>query len=296
MIKQFLLTTFFCCTALSTFAACKGLETNLQDNDVDYRQTARQNFEAGEAAFEDGDYEDAALFFGYVKNKFPYSKYSALAELRMADANFEQEKWLEAADAYRLFIRFHPRHEKVSYASFRIALAFWRETSGAPNDTFPIMDTIEETFSPFPPSHERDLSATRDAIASFNEFILRHPEDENIEEAKRLRREARTVLAEHEMSVALFYIQRNRWQGALWRYETVANAYEDTPQAPEAMMRGAEIAAEELSDPDTAKRLYARLIKVHPESSQAADAKTFLKELESNTPPEQPAPKETTAN
>lgn len=264
---------------LACFCACKGLEANLQDDEVDYLKTARQNFEAGQESFDDEKYSDAELFFGYVKNKFPYSKYAPLAELRMADAHFEQENWLEAADAYRLFIRFHPRHEEVAYASYRVALSFWYETAGTKNETFPFLDTLQDWLSPFPPVHERDLSATRDAIASFDEFILRHPENENVAEAKALRVEARTFLAAHEMYAAEFYIQRKEWRGAMWRYETIATNYSETPQAPAAMLRGGEIAMEELDDLESAKRFFSTLVEMHPDSAEAQEAQKHLSQL-----------------
>jgi len=68
-----------CALALSS---CKAFETNLQDTEVDYLATARQNYEAGDAAFKDGDYNDAIKFFEYVKNKYPYSKYAVLGGAR----------------------------------------------------------------------------------------------------------------------------------------------------------------------------------------------------------------------
>jgi len=271
------LLTAFC---LASLFACKSLETNLQDNEVDYLPTARQNFEAGQESFDDGKYDDAELFFAYVKNKFPYSKYASLSELRMADAHFEQENWLEAADAYRLFIRFHPRHEKIAFASFRIALAFWRETAGTKNDMFPVLDTVENLLSPYPPVHQRDLSATKDAIASFDQYILRHPDDENIKEAQELRLAARTILAEHEMYAADFYIKRKHWRGAMWRYQNIADAYRDTPQAPAAMLRGGQIAEDQLNDLEGATQFFALLVQEHPDSEEAVTAREKLSQLQ----------------
>ncbi len=247
-----------------TMAACSAFETNLQDTDVSYQETARQNFDEGEAAFQDERYNEAIKFFEHVKNKFPYSKYASLADLRMADAHFEREKWLEAADAYRMFVRFHPRHEKAGFATFRVAKAYYEAMS-------------DDVFL-FPKAREMDQTATRDAIQAFDEYLARFPKGEHTKEAKELRTSARTRLAEHDVYAAEFYEQRNKWQGAAWRYTRVADEFKDTELAPIALLKAARINEEHL-DKDTAKALYQRLLKEHPGSEQAAAAKQQLAAL-----------------
>ena len=83
--------------AACAFAACSAFETNLQDTQVDYQETARQNFEKGEEKMASESWNEAIKFFDYVKNKFPYSKYAVLAELRIADA--QTDDVLNASDA-----------------------------------------------------------------------------------------------------------------------------------------------------------------------------------------------------
>lgn len=239
--------------------ACTAFETNLQDTQVSYQETARQNFEEGEKAFTDERYNEAIKFFEHVKNKFPYSKYASLADLRIADAHFAREKWLEAADAYRMFVRFHPRHEKAGFATFRVAKAYYEAMS-------------DDVFL-FPPTREMDQTATRDAISAFDEYLARFPQGEHEQEAKELRTQARTRLAEHDVYAAEFYEQRNKWQGAAWRYVRVADEFQETALAPEALLKAAEIHEEHLDKKGEAKALYERLVKDYPESEEAVEAK-----------------------
>lgn len=245
--------------------ACSAFETNLQDTSVSYQDTARQNFEEGEKAFTDESYPEAIKFFEHVKNKFPYSKYASLADLRMADAHFEREKWLEAADAYRMFVRFHPRHEKVAYATYRVAKAYY--------------EAMSDDFFLFPPTREMDQTSTRDAIAAFDEYLSRFPDGEHVKEAGELRTLARTRLAEHDVYAAEFYEQRKKWQGAAWRYERVANEFQDTGLAPDALLKAADIHAERLDEKAEAKILYERLLKEHPKSEAAQEAKARMTSL-----------------
>lgn len=275
--------------SVTSTVGCKAFETNLQDTEVDYQSTARQNYESAEQAFEDGSYNDAIKFFEYVKNKFPYSKYSELADLRIADAHFEREEWLQSADAYRMFIRFHPRHEKVPYATYRVALSFYKKVAkkpfaeGALADV-PYITEIGEALSPFPPTRERDQSATRDAIKAFDDYLERYPEDEFVDEAKAHRTEARMSLAEHDVYAAAFYERRSKWQGAIWRYQYIADAFGDTPLAPEALLKAGELAEKKLKDNDQASVLYARVVKDYPDAQEASSAKTRLENLPKEEP------------
>lgn len=246
-------------------SACTGLETNLQDTEVSYESTARRNFESGEAAFVDERYNEAIKFFEHVKNQFPYSKYAVLAELRIADAHFEREKWLEAADTYRLFVRFHPRHEEIAHAIWRIALSYNEE--------------MKKGFFLLPAPHETDLSATEDAIRAFDDYLRRYPEGEHHDEARDLRTHARTRLAEHDMYAADFYLKREKWQGALWRYEHVAAAFADTPRAPTALLAAGQICTDHLARPDDGRAYLNRLLEQYPDAPEVEQAKELLSQL-----------------
>jgi outer membrane protein assembly factor BamD len=259
-------------------SACTAFETNLQDTQVDYQETARQNFEKGEEKMASESWAEAIKFFDYVKNKFPYSKYAVLAELRIADAHFAREKWIEAADAYRIFVRFHPRNEKVGYATYRVALAYSKE--------------IAEDVWWFPTAIEKDQSAAKDAVRAFDEYLARFPDGEFVAEARELRTQARSRLAETDLYAARFYEDRRKWQGAVWRYERVAKEFADTPQAPSALLRAAQLAAEEMDDATMAAGLYRRIVAEHPKSAEAREAEDALATLPSATPgtPSTPPP------
>lgn len=263
--------------AAALSSSCKSFETNLQDTEVDFGDTAKKNFDDGEKAMADGRWAEAVKFFEHTKNKYPYSKFAVLAELRIADAHFAREKWLEAADSYRIFVRFHPRHEKVPFATYRIALAYSKE--------------IDQDVWFFPTAIEKDQSAARDAIKAFDEFLARFPDDENAVEAKQLRTEARARLADTDLYAADFYVDRKKWQGALWRYQRVADEFADTPKAPYALLRAARIADEKLEDGAQATALYQQLVREHPASPEAADARKALSgtPAPASTPPAPPA-------
>src|SRR4051812_3807487 len=103
-------------------AATAGCGAKSGSASVDYSVSAQKNYEKGLKELEHKDWVAASKYFGFIKSRFPYSKYAVLAELRLADAEFGAEQYLECIDSYRLFIKFHPTHEMVAngYSSFRI--------------------------------------------------------------------------------------------------------------------------------------------------------------------------------
>ena len=130
--------------------ACGG--SAREGGSVEYSVSAQQNYERGMGLMDEGEWLDAVKYFTFVKARFPYSKFAVLADLRIADAAFGAESYLEAIDAYKLFIKFHPTHEMVEngYASFRIAEGYYHML---PDDWFLV-----------PPAYEKDQSAVTDAL------------------------------------------------------------------------------------------------------------------------------------
>jgi len=102
---------------------------------VGYSLTAKQNYEKGLAALKDEDYAEAAKYFQFVKQKYPFSKYAVLAELALADSQFDRGNYTEAIDSYKSFARLHPTHDKVEdgYVAFRIGESYFKDM---PDDIF----------------------------------------------------------------------------------------------------------------------------------------------------------------
>jgi outer membrane protein assembly factor BamD len=257
--------------SMTSLVACKAFETNVQDTEIDERDTARQNYDAGEAAFSSSRWQEAVKYFELVKNKYPYSKYAVLAELRLADTHFSREKWLEAADAYRIFVRYHPRHEQVAYATFRIAESHSRAVD----------DNV--AWLPFVDARQKDQSAAKDTIRACDEFLTRFPDDKNAAAARQMRVDARGRLADVDLYAAAFYEKRARWQGAQWRYARVGAEFADTAGAARALWKAGTIANDKLADVAAARAAWERLLKDHPDAPEAKDARDALARLTSAT-------------
>ena len=151
-----------------------------------------------------------------VKNKFPYSKFAAEAQLRIADVYFLQESFTEAALGYETFRDLYPKHPKTGYATFRIAKSYFGES---------------------PENVSRDQTPTLKALEGYQEFLRRHPDSPESAEARTDAAEATRRLAQKEYEIARFYMKRRDYSSARSRLQKLIRLYPQSSVAAEAQKR-----------------------------------------------------------
>lgn len=246
-----------------TVAACKSSPETRKP--VTYRTSARENFIKGKKAFDDEDYLEAIEFFKFVKNKFPYSKYSVEADLYLADCYFKQDKYLEAAEAYGNFIKLHPNHRQVPYAMFQVAACHFEKI---PSDWFLI-----------PPAFEMDQAETIVTIGKLRQYLRHWSQHEKAKEAKRMLAECLKRMAERSMYVLNFYRKRERYQAVVWRAEEILTKYSGVGFDEEALLRKAQ-ALVKLERPGEAVEVVSQLLSRFPQGKYSDDAKQLLQKLQ----------------
>ena len=254
--------------ALLPFAAlaCGGSVREGEGANVEYSVSARQNYEKGMSELEDEDWAEAAKYFAFVKARFPYSKYAVLAELRLADTLLGAGGYLEAIDAYKLFIKFHPTHEMVTtgYAAFKIGESYYRLL---PEDWFLV-----------PPSFEKDTSAAIDAERELGSFLRKYPKAEYVAKADEMYRKAAHLLAAHEWYVAKFYWDRDRPMGTVLRLRTLLERYPGVGYDEEALWLLGK-AYKRVGRPKDARVAWERLVGKYPRHAHAGEARSELGKL-----------------
>ncbi|MCC6997636.1 MAG: outer membrane protein assembly factor BamD [Deltaproteobacteria bacterium] len=252
--------------ALAVLPAC-GPRSADGSGPVSYKDSARENYEKGMKALKDDEYIAAAKYFVYTKTRFPFSQYSVLAELRLADADMESGHNVEAADGYRQFAKAHPNHEMVinGYAQFRVGEAAYKQ--------------IPEDFWLTPPAYEKDQSGTVDAVRELGIFLDRYPSSPYAAKGREKRARAIKMLAQSEMMVARFYWRRDRPRGTILRLESLIRKFPGNALEEDALMLLAR-AYLALERPDHAQRAYLLVISKYPEGSAAAQARGRLPEVE----------------
>lgn len=246
-----------------SMAACAS--TQNQKQPTTYAEVVERRFQSAERDFKSGRFLDAIRKYNTISNKYPYSRYAALAELRIGDAYFAQEQYASAVEQYRNFIQLHPRHERRTYAHFRVAMAFY--------------ELMPDNWFFAPPAYERDLAKTKDAARELRLFVRNYPDSDYTERAQKLLAQTRRRLADHEFYVAKFYLDRDNYKAASMRLTYLLKNYSGLGLDAESLFLLARSYLE-LGDVDRARDALADLVTVHPQSRFAERAREYAAEYD----------------
>jgi outer membrane protein assembly factor BamD len=198
--------------AVSICLLTPGCSAVVMDND----SPPEAQYAEGERLLGKDRYIEAVERFRILKSRYPYSKYAALASLRIGDAHYKEEAFLEAASAYKIFRELYPRHEEAAYALFRIA---------------------ESHYNMLPSTTDRDLEPAQEAIAAYQRLLQDFPLSPQAKEAEARVKELRGKLAEREAYVGNFYFQRELYQASASRYSFLLDNYPEAAKKDECLYR-----------------------------------------------------------
>lgn len=162
--------------------------------------------------YEHGKYYKAKESFEALLNRFPFSDYSLLAELKVADSNFYLKNYEEAVLQYIDFEERHPTNEAIPYVMFQTGMCYYNQ-----------IDTID-----------RDVANATNAIYSFSKLLRAFPNSTYQDEVTARISAARNFLANNEYYVASFYERTGGHDEAKVRLEYLLKEYPESTIAPKA--------------------------------------------------------------
>ncbi len=229
---------------LSLLAACSSVP-------LDNRPAAL--YKEGEEFYASQRYEDAIAQWKKVREAYASPELTTSAELKIADAYFDSERFIEATAAYEEFRKLHPTHEKAPYALYRIGLSNYNQITG--------LDT--------------DQTPQKNAVIHFEDFLRRHPKSEYAGEVKDKLEATVTQQIQHEQYVARFYYRTEKFAATIKRLEELLAAQPKSPLHDETWYL---IGAARLRSgtPEKAKEAFNRLSTVFPGSRFIMDASKLL--------------------
>ena len=170
-----------------------------------YTADAKRAYDAAMEEFTAHNWIEAVTKMREVKRKYSYSKYARLAELRIADADYEQEKFADAIREYRQFVHDHRSdNDEVAYARSRIAQSEYAQ----------ITDSVLLAAG-----EERDQAIVYDAYKELRGFLHDYPESRESPHMRELLAIVTARLVRHELYVARFYLQRDNYDAAVLRIQ-----------------------------------------------------------------------------
>ena len=208
----FILAILFILLSLSGCGVVDGIKNMFSDDTSPTVSTPDSLAMEALDKYNHGKYSGALKIFTEIQERYPFSRYSLMAELKSADCNYYLGNYSAAITLYENFEKNHPTNEAVPYVLFQIGMCHYNK-----------IDTVD-----------RDPGSALDAEAAFARLLRTHPGSPYADEAKARIRAARDFLANHEMYVATFYIKTKKYRQSAARLEYLLDTYPDSTVAPEA--------------------------------------------------------------
>ncbi len=268
--------------ALSALLACAGVGALLggcagegPKTALGYTEDAKRAYDAAMESYNAHDWIQAQTLLREVKRKYSYSKYARMAELRIADADFEQEKYSDAIREYKDFIHAHRSDaDDVAYARARIA---------------------ESTFSEIPEGsligapEERDQASVVDAYKELNSYLSDYPDSKQTGHVRELLGQVVARLVRHELYVARFYLSKDNYEAAIARIQYALHNYAPGSEMRMGVTPESDLDAEALlllgktylkmhkwSD---ARQAFETIVHAHSQSPLVIPARDYLQHL-----------------
>ena len=160
-------------------------------------------------------YKLAAALFDEVERQHPYSIWARRAQVMSAFSYYLANMHNESIGSAQRFLAIHPGNKDAPYAYYLIALNYYEQMSDV----------------------TRDQKITQSALQSLGEVARRYPNTDYAADAKLKMDLVNDHLAGKEMEIGRFYERRSLWLAASLRFREVADKYQTTTHAPEALFR-----------------------------------------------------------
>lgn len=237
-----------CCLACSLLLILVGCAGNVPVN-----KDAETYFREGDEFYKSHQYEDAIAQWRRVKESYASPELTTMAELKIADAQFDNGNYIEAAASYEEFRKLHPTHPQADYAYYRRGLCYYRQIDGIDTDQTPV----------------------KNAVTVFEGFLKAYPQSPYAADVRTKLAECRNKEIEYEVYVGRFYYRTDKYGAAIGRLEGVLAAYPKSPLMDEALYY---LGASYMENGERAKgrEAYNRLYREFPNSRYVNKARSEM--------------------
>jgi outer membrane protein assembly factor BamD len=192
------------------FFACSSKKAAIKDTSL-YDAGAR--FEEVNEKIKKRDYEKAREILGDIKARDTSKEYAALAQIRIGDTYFEEGEYEEAVSEYKAFLDLHTYHKYAPYAQYQVAMSYYKRISGA----------------------DTSYSLAKLALTEFEKLQKQYPRNPYMEITDKRIKICKDTLAEYELYVGKFYLQKGSYTAAAERFTSLLQLYPDSSSEPEAL-------------------------------------------------------------
>jgi len=161
----------------------------------------------------------AAKKFNEAELLYPQSLWAPRSSLMSAYSYYYGSYYVDAIEELNRFIEIYPKHERIVYAYYLLAMCHYEQIS----------------------DEKKDLGSIIDAQQNFEYVIKNYPDSDFALDSEFKLQLIKEILASKEMYLAKYYIDREKWIPAINRYKNILDQFETTIYVEEALHRLVEI-------------------------------------------------------
>lgn len=169
------------------------------------------------------NYTRAIDLYKKLEARYPFGRYAMQGQLDIAYAYYKADEPEQAIAAADRFIKLYPQNPYVDYAYYLKGIVNYNRSIGF-LDRFVPIDTSQ-----------RDPGSALDAFNDFAELIRLYPDSKYAADARQRMLHLRNNLAEGELHVARYYMERGAYVAAVARAQYVVERYQRTGAVEEAL-------------------------------------------------------------
>jgi len=185
--------------------------------------SARQLYNKANGEMNNNRFADAIESYTLLESRYPFGRYAQQAQLELAFLYYRQSNMDAAISIADRFIKLNPQHPNVDYAYYMKGLANFDKSKSFLNFILPRNPS------------DKDPAPLVAAFDIFSNLIQKYPDSEYADDAKQRMIFLRNELAEHELTVADFYMRRGAYVAAANRAKYVMEKYQGAPSMPQAV-------------------------------------------------------------
>jgi outer membrane protein assembly factor BamD len=168
-------------------------------------------------AMKNSSYGEAIKQLEALQSRFPFSEPARQAQLDLIYVYYKSRQVDPAIDAADTFIRENPTNPRVDYAYYMKGLVYFERQANFLERYFNV------DLSQRPPVNARK------SFEAFDELIKKYPHSQYVGDARQRMIFLRNRLADFELHVALYYMRRGAFVGAINRAKFCVENYDGAP-------------------------------------------------------------------
>ncbi len=186
----------------------------------------KEMYDAAFTSLARGMYETAVERYEALRAAYPYGEYTTQGDLEICYAYYKTRQFEVAVPCVDRFMTNHPTHLQIDYALYLKGLAL-----------LPIRPPKfgERLFRSRADLTDHDAETGREAYATFSEIIERFPLSEYADASRQKLIDLINIFARHDLQIALFYLERRAYVGAVNRASRILTRFESSPYTEEAL-------------------------------------------------------------